>query len=233
MVLCDVHAHALPEMDDGSSSMEETLEMLKSAAGTGVGRIFLTPHFYGIHHPEVFYEAREARLGCLREVNTTGVEVKGGAEVAYFPGISNMEPELLRKLCLGNSHYLLLEMEFGTWDPMVFTDLRNLIQERNITPVMAHLERFLPFLSGKMLKELLAMPVRVQVNAEVMIDEKIRKRIFRKIPIYRIDFLGSDMHNMRTRKPNLSEGYRALSDAGYGEDVRRMTENANRIFDEA
>ena len=42
--IIDVHAHVIPEVDDGSREMEESLEMLKMAAEQGVCAVIATPH---------------------------------------------------------------------------------------------------------------------------------------------------------------------------------------------
>ena len=43
----DMHCHILPEVDDGSQSMEETQQMLMTAYQEGIRYVIATPH----HHP--------------------------------------------------------------------------------------------------------------------------------------------------------------------------------------
>ena len=45
----DIHTHILPGVDDGAQSPEMSLEMLRMAAGDGIGQIILTPHLSLIH----------------------------------------------------------------------------------------------------------------------------------------------------------------------------------------
>src|SRR5439155_25069260 len=40
----DVHSHILPGLDDGSRSLEESLEMLRLAAASGTTDIVASPH---------------------------------------------------------------------------------------------------------------------------------------------------------------------------------------------
>lgn len=44
MKLIDIHNHLLPAVDDGSTSVGETLVHLRSFAADGVERVYLTPH---------------------------------------------------------------------------------------------------------------------------------------------------------------------------------------------
>ena len=45
--MLDIHSHFLPKMDDGSKSVEMSLEMLRSSKAQGVTTIVSTSHFYG------------------------------------------------------------------------------------------------------------------------------------------------------------------------------------------
>ena len=42
--MIDIHSHILPGVDDGSQSMDESLELLEIAADSGVHTIVATPH---------------------------------------------------------------------------------------------------------------------------------------------------------------------------------------------
>lgn len=64
--MVDIHTHILPEMDDGASSLEESLEMCAAAAESGVKTIVATPHFYDVTVADAFLEKREARLALLK-----------------------------------------------------------------------------------------------------------------------------------------------------------------------
>ena len=69
--MIDVHTHILPGIDDGSKSVEMSLEMLRILASQGVTTVVATPHFYATrNNPESFYEDRQRareQLGQLPE----------------------------------------------------------------------------------------------------------------------------------------------------------------------
>lgn len=43
--MIDIHSHILPEIDDGSRSMEETIEILRKLSSLGFHHIVSTPHY--------------------------------------------------------------------------------------------------------------------------------------------------------------------------------------------
>ena len=43
--MIDVHTHILPQMDDGSKSAEQSVQMLNAMQAQGVRLLAATPHF--------------------------------------------------------------------------------------------------------------------------------------------------------------------------------------------
>ena len=46
----DVHSHILPDIDDGSRNLDETLKMLEISHNEGITHIIATPHFKDRHN---------------------------------------------------------------------------------------------------------------------------------------------------------------------------------------
>ena len=44
--MVDIHTHILPEVDDGSTSFSESVEMLKACVKDGIKTVVLTPHMF-------------------------------------------------------------------------------------------------------------------------------------------------------------------------------------------
>lgn len=44
--IIDFHSHVLPGIDDGSSSLDESVAMLYMAQAQGISQVIATPHFY-------------------------------------------------------------------------------------------------------------------------------------------------------------------------------------------
>src|SRR5688500_4878112 len=52
--MIDIHSHIMPEIDDGSRSLEESVAMAQIAAEDGILEMVSTPHMYNglAHNPE-------------------------------------------------------------------------------------------------------------------------------------------------------------------------------------
>ena len=107
----DIHAHILPFMDDGASSVEESLDLLEALKEQGITDVILTPHFYPqIDSLEDFKEdLTNSYKELFSEYNKKDLpKLYFGCELLYFAGMG--DSELLEEFCLNNSKFLLLEL---------------------------------------------------------------------------------------------------------------------------
>lgn len=206
--MIDFHSHILPRVDDGSSSVEMSLAMLEAEAEQGISCVAATPHFYAHRDtPEAFLARRAGAQDALLAATADRhdlPQVMLGAEVSYYIGMS--ESEVLHDLCLGDSDHLLLEMPLSPWPERVYEELQFLRDRQGITPVLAHVERYLaPFRSEKLLQRLETMPVLLQVNAGYILDRKTARSAMKLLQKGRVHLLGSDCHDMKSRPPRLGQ----------------------------
>ena len=202
--MTDFHSHVLPGMDDGSDSVETSLQMLEMWRDQNIGRLCATPHFYAEHTtPERFLRRRDAAYNALM----TAARDRGGcpqlllgAEVRFFDGISNTQE--LPSLCLEGTELLLLEMPFTRWTERMLGEVAD-IQRRGIIPVAAHLERYMEFNARKMIDRFMDMDLLVQCNAEFFLSKRTSRKALALLRAERIHFLGSDAHNTSSRAPNM------------------------------
>lgn len=212
--MIDIHTHVLPNIDDGSRSLEMSLQMLKESYNQGVDTVVATPHFYIKHDTiESFLKNREKaynRLIDFIKAEENIPDIYLGAEVYYFNGISKIEN--IEKLCINNSKYLLLEMPFNKWNDKVFQEVEDLIYNRRLNPVIAHLERFISFQKGtNNIERLLNMKVIPQMNGEYLISFFSKGRALKWINNGVVKLLGSDMHNTESRPQNLGRACDIIS----------------------
>lgn len=231
--ICDFHGHFLPGMDDGSSCVEESVKMLQASQKQGIGKMFATPHYYSNETVDAFLARRQNSWEQLREAisGKNLPQIVLGAEVAYRQGIGNCED--LEKLCLGNSRYLLLELPFGSWDGMLYRDISTMANVRGIIPIIAHVERYLQFQPKKYIERLMEQDVIIQMNASALLSWRGRFAAKRLLKNGIVHLLGSDCHNMTTRKPNLGEALDILEKQGMDNLLMQMEYLSQDIFDQA
>lgn len=224
ITICDLHSHILPGMDDGSANVEMSLNMLRAAGSQGVQQIVATPHYYPVESVEDFLARRTVAAETLRSAIADSGErlpqVILGAEVAYRPGIGYEEQ--LQRLCIGKTEYLLLELPFALWGSEVVRDLNNMVCARGVTPVLAHLERYLKIQKRKTLENVLQQGVLVQMNAEAVLERRSRSKALKMLKSGTVHLLGSDCHNLTTRRPNMGEAIRELQQRGMMESLGRI-----------
>lgn len=226
----DFHSHILPGVDDGSRSMEETLDMFRQEAEQGVGIVIATPHFYAHQdRPETFLRRRTKAEKALRQVWERGMPSVGmGAEVTYFTGMKTCEE--LRALCIRGTNLLLIEMPFCTWSQEVIQEISFLQNRLGYQIVLAHVERYLGFHNGRALDFLYSEGIRFQVNAGAFQRWKTRGKVLRMLQDGKISVLGSDCHNMTTRPPNLEPAIQYIDKECGTVAVRRLQKNAERLL---
>ena len=208
--MIDWHSHILPAMDDGSRSVEESVQMLEALKEQDVDLVIATPHFYANEESvEDFLLRRKNSFDQLRSKMGEGADIiRLGAEVRYYPGISRMDG--LEKLAIENTNLLLLEMPLAKWTKFVFKELVEISNTRGLKIILAHIERYMMFQSGNPFEELIENGILMQSNASFFQRGYSRQKAIRLLRSGGIQFVGSDCHNMTTRAPNVSSAYELI-----------------------
>ncbi len=231
--MIDVHAHVLPKMDDGSKSVEESIEMLTQMYKSGVTTVVATPHFdmrkEGI---DEFLVRRSASYQELMAAMGSGTfpELLLGAEVLYC-GVSLSRIDDIEKLCLGGGRCLLVESLNQQWNESFAFDMVRLMMEQNITPVLAHVERIIHNrMNRRLLASLQLEGVMAQSNAEFFLSRRSRRAALKMLIEEKIQVLGSDCHNLEDRKPNLADAVELIQNNLDEKSVQTLVMNAERIL---
>lgn len=212
--MIDFHSHFLPKMDDGSKSCEMSLEMLKTSYAQGIDTMVATPHFYIKQNTaERFLERRSAAYDKLKKhISASGDKVPDiilGAEVYFFRGIAHYDG--LEGLKIENTDHLLLEMPFEQWNARTLDEVEAIKEETGITPVIAHLDRYLDYQRGTdNVERLVDMGFPIQMNSEFINGFFTRRKAIELITDGTVSVLGSDCHNMDKRSPDLGKSLQII-----------------------
>lgn len=233
-MIADMHTHVLPEMDDGSASVEESITMLQEMAGYGIRTVTATPHFYAKSDtPEAFFGRRESayrRLSREMEKHSDLPQIKLGAEVHFFQGMS--ESEVLPQLTIAEKRCILVEMPHMVWTAGMYDELVQIRNKQGLIPVIAHVERYIGgFRTRRIMEQLEELPVLVQANASFFLNRFTAPLALRLLRQGQIHLLGSDCHNMSSRKPNLGEAVKMIQTSLGQPALDRIDEYQKIVFD--
>ena len=206
-LIIDIHSHIIPGIDDGSRDVETSLELLRRSADQGVELMCATSHFYAWRdRVDEFLQKRADAYASLCERLTPGLPaIRLGAEVAFFEGIGSAEA--IEALKIEGTNALLLEMPFRPWTQEDVDEVAALVRRRGFLIILAHLERYLPFRENRdYIRQLMDLPLKVQINAEDLLDWRQRGKLARMFRDDEAHLLGSDCHSLHRRPPNLGQG---------------------------
>ena len=199
----DFHSHILPGIDDGSKDEAQSYAMLLEGKKHGVKQIVVTPHFYP-DEPSVkeFVERRQKSRDKL-ELYIRNKEQQDlphiihGAEVLL--GVDTADLEDLRLVGIQGTDYILIELPYAPWKEWVYESVEKIKVTRGLIPVIAHVERYVPF--QKDLESIHRMMnikgVLGQVNTRSILDRKTRGLSLQLIGNSMVHVIGSDAHRVR------------------------------------
>lgn len=223
-VKTDFHTHILPGIDDGSRNADMSVQMLKKEEEQGVERVIATPHFYPSDESlEDFLLKRTDALRKVRESYGGNIEIVPGAEIFIYGGFSHSNN--MEKLCIEGTNAVLLEMP-DIWTPRLIDDIFK-IRDEGFWPVVAHVDRYINLRNRRLINALIEENISMQANTGFILNKRTRKTALKMLQNQTIHFIGSDCHNLTTRKPDIGECSRYL-DAAISESLNQRTE---RLFD--
>ncbi|MBQ9921950.1 MAG: hypothetical protein IJO52_07165 [Clostridia bacterium] len=193
--MTDLHTHILPDVDDGSKNITESVKYLHMLERLGIKNVVLTPHFYPDNEiSERMLERRDAAFTLLKEKDDTGIGLYLGCECYMHEYLFHAED--LRPFCIGGGKYLLVELSYASEDASKMLDMiHKLTAKYEVIPILAHIERY-PYImkSEKMLNDFIDAGCLCQINADALLSPFKRARLLRHLENGCIHFLGTDTH---------------------------------------
>ena len=237
--LIDIHTHITPNVDDGSSSIEMSLEMLRSEAAQGGSKVFLTPHSFAFEtkRPEsVFAKMKKVQESAASE--GIPLQIYQGCEIyTYRDKMGRILQDLQngRIPSMNGTRYVMAEFDVYEGDIEDARYCLNRYLEEEWIPIIAHAERYCwTFATVENIRMLKEMGCLVQANyydLEEEQDDDIRRCVQNLVEAELVDMMGSDAHRIGHRPPKLARGERYIREncrAEYAEDI--LWRNAEKFL---
>lgn len=212
--MIDFHCHIIPEVDDGSKSLDMSIDMLRIAEKDGIHTVCATSHFIPgeceFNKNDYFNKLKKLNEVCA--LSNIDVNVVSGMEIYINPELPKMYEQ--KKIWgFNDSRYLLIELpmeQFPEYVEDVFYELKLM----GAVPVLAHPERYLCFMEDiSRLYKLLSQGIILQVNSGSLtglygksVKKSAEKIIRLDVPM----LIGSDAHTSHRRVPQVEEGRKIL-----------------------
>lgn len=228
--MIDFHSHILPGVDDGPDNVQDSLIMLRKSFLQGVDAFVSTSHFYSDEEcPEEFLKRRDSAARQLKQAMLFSPmvypKVALGAEVLYFPGISDAEG--IDKLRIGSSRCILIEPPMAPWSEDMLDDIQQLRYHFDLIPVIAHVDRYMSMLKdNSLIDRVLRRKMLVQVNGSYFLNPKTKKAAFGNLKAGKIHLIGSDCHNLESRPPNLPLVWKLAKENEAEAEFQKLHRNA-------
>jgi protein-tyrosine phosphatase len=202
----DLHCHVLPGIDDGPATVEDSLEMARSAVAAGTRTIVATPHVsweYPNDSGTIVILTEQLNERLRREA--IPLEVRTGAELA-LTRVSDVPPDELDRLSLGSGGWLLLEPPFAAVIPGLAAVVADL-QDRGHRIVIAHPERCEAFHRDRsLLRGLVEGGATVSITAGSLVGRFGRPARQLALDLLReglVHNVASDAHDAVKRPPSI------------------------------
>lgn len=192
--LVDNHSHILPGVDDGVKSMKESLVILDDYARMGVEEVWLTPHIQE-YMPNTTEELKD-RFEELKVEYKGQVKLHLAAEYmidSLF--LERLEADDLLFHGVGEKRLLVETSYFNP--PMDFINTLRVIQQKEITPILAHPERYV-YMKKEDYDEIHSMGVLFQLNLPSLIGlygSNAQKNAMELLKGGYYSFSGTDIHS--------------------------------------
>lgn len=212
--MIDLHCHLLPQIDDGSKSLDESLAMARIAVADGVRIVACTPHILPGIYENSGPAIRQAVAQLQGRLDEEGIPLllAAGADV-------HIAPDLIDGLrggrvpSLGKSRYFLLEPPQGVIPPRFEDFIFNLMSVGYI-PVITHPER-LSWIESHydLVGRIVHSGAWVQITAGSILGKfgrRARAWSERLLDDGFVHIVASDAHDTEVRTPKLSEAVEAI-----------------------
>lgn len=214
--MLDLHTHILPSIDDGPSSMDESIEMARLAYEDGTRTIVLTPHNRDVNERSSISAVTELADEFREELHAQSIELK------VLLGMENHleldTPEQVKNglaMPIEGTHYILIELPFEFY-PFYTDEVLFRLQIMGLRPIIVHPERTIHIQDNSaILDNLVQKGALAQITASSItgtFGKEPQKSSAELLQKNLIHIISSDCHTAYgIRTPIISEGVTAAA----------------------
>lgn len=208
--LWDIHCHILPDVDDGSRSMDMSMDMLSIAYDGGIRNIIVTPH-HNRHYQRLGNDKKIHIFNQLKEMVQRvfpDMKLYLGSEV-MFSEETIQEIKDGKVILMAGSVYVLVEFHISVEYSYIKRAVDAILRADRL-PIVAHAERYGCLMDDiDKIEEIRNMGAYIQINSSSVTEKKLktRKYINKLFKWELVDFVASDSHDNKIRVPNLEKSY--------------------------
>lgn len=207
--MIDIHTHILPNLDDGSESWEETLNIIRAGIEDGIKGAVCTSHVFKVLSKDLETRYTQRFNELKKRVKQENIHFKLwlGSEINV-----NAKFDLKSKIATFNDNkkYVLLELPMSDY-PHHVDDLLFKLSLQNLTPVLAHPERNTVIMQKpEIVESLIQRNVLIQINSGSltgMFGGRVRKISMGLLKKGLVHVIASDCHSYKNRPMQLGRAY--------------------------
>jgi len=220
----DIHCHLLPEIDDGATDWETSLQMARMAVADGIHTVVVTPHQLGSFAKNLGPDIRRRTAQLQQLLNQQGVSLKvlPGGDVRIEEGMVEglLQGEILT---LGDhGRHVLLELPHELYFPL--DHLLKTLAQNGITGILSHPERNQGILSNpEIVPRLVQTGCLMQITAGSLMgtfgpqSKECSEWMLKHALVH---FVATDAHGVKARRPLLRRAYERVATL-MGEEVAK------------
>lgn len=199
----DMHSHLIPNIDDGSKSIEDSLFLIKGLINLGYKNIITTPHIMSDFYKNTPEIINNGLYKLQKAIDDNNIDIKINAAAEYYIDFEFTQKIDNEQLLTFGNNYVLIECSFVN-PPQNINEVIFKLQTSGYKPILAHPERYIYWLKDlKQYEYLKDRDVLFQVNILSLIgmysaDSKHIAEYLIKNEM--VDFLATDLHNDRHLK---------------------------------
>lgn len=234
--MIDFHNHIIPNLDDGSKSVEMSLNMLKEAESQGITDIVNTVHY---QHPKMekkdtSYKFIKEEINKFQKIvydNNINIKIHAASEVFFKFNLTDILDN--RITTFGNGKYMLIEFQRLSF-PKGYEDELFKLQLKGITPIMAHPERYRGIQTDiKLAEKWIKRGYLIQIDCASILGgfgKETQETAIQLLKSSLCHLIGSDAHNDKNRNFLLKDTLQKVDDIIGREAKMVFKENAKNIL---